>query len=118
MTRSILLMLALLAICASPLAQAGVKPATTTTVPMTNLTAPAVVSPVLSTAAAATTQAQPPAAIMPPDHKFRTPGECELLPSGEQSSCIACVARKGDPKHLYRPDYPGGVRCRLDNGMP
>lgn len=68
--------------------------------------------------AASSTQAQSLAVTTPPDHKFRTVAECKLLPSPEQPACAACVERPGTTKHLYRPDWPAGERCRLDNGMP
>ncbi len=71
-----------------------------------------------SASSASSTQAQSLAATMPPDHKFRTVAECKLLLSYEQPACTACVERPGTPKHIYRPEWPAGDRCRLDNGKP
>lgn len=53
-------------------------------------------------------------------HESRTPAQCERLPgtnvAGERAQCLRCVTRPRP--HHYHPDYPGGERCRPDDGKP
>lgn len=53
-------------------------------------------------------------------HESRTVAECERLPGtadkGERAQCLRCVSRPRP--HHYHPDYPGGNRCRPDDGKP
>ena len=100
-------------------------PVPTTDKPLTHATAPDVQARPIVPAPKADA-GEPPAApaastapvTRPADHKFRTEAQCHLLPAQELAQCLGCVGRPGTPKHLYRPDYPAGNRCRLDNGMP
>jgi hypothetical protein len=90
----------------------------TSNVPMTHVTAPVTeAKPIVVPPAPAAAPAPAPA-TRPTDHKYRAVGECQLLSSYEQTPCLQCIGRFGSPHHLYRPDYPAGDRCRLDNGMP
>lgn len=53
-------------------------------------------------------------------HESRSVTDCEKLPGtgkkGLRGACLRCVQRP--KKHHFHPDYPGGRRCRPDNGKP